>query len=119
MLVATTVDNLRSSADLATVLSQLYQGKLLNKSLTRFCLGVLSRQQFNTRIPRHLPEGTLVYHKTGTIAGVVNDIGIIEVPDVGSVLVVALVNQVGQGEGAQADEFIAQVARAAYDELLR
>lgn len=119
VLVATTVDNQSSASDLALLLSGLYNGQLLGKEMTRYCLGVLGRQHFNTRIPRSLPSGTRVYHKTGTIAGVVNDIGIIEVPGQGAVVVVALVNSVGSGDDGPAESLIARVARAAYDELVR
>jgi beta-lactamase class A len=114
VLVATAVDNKASARDLATVLEKLYLGQLLDSQWTDFCLGVLGRQTFNTRIPRHLPKEVTVYHKTGTIAGVVNDIGVIELgPDSGLVVVV-LVQQVEKGDEGRAEGLIAEIARAAY-----
>ena len=40
-------------------------------------LGILSRQQINERLPRFLPRGTRFAHKTGTLAGIRNDSGVI------------------------------------------
>lgn len=114
VLVATTVDNLCSAHDLAVLLEKLYRGQLLDKNWTRFCLGVLGRQSFNTRIPRALPAGTKVYHKTGTIAGVVNDIGIIELGPGEAIVVVVLVQQIEDGDEGRAEQLIGEIARAAY-----
>ena len=114
VLVAVAVDNKASAHDLGVVLEKLYKGQLLNPQWTEFCLGVLGRQTFNTRIPRHLPKELTIYHKTGTIAGVVNDIGVIELgPDSGLVVVV-LVQQVEEGDEGRAESLIADIARAAY-----
>ncbi len=119
VLVAGTVDNLASPGDLADLLVKLEAGELLDPKWTRFCLGVLGRQKYNTRIPRDLPEGVRVYHKTGTIAGVVNDAGLIELGDGQFLAVVVLVRDVGEGRSSAADQLIGRVARAAYDHYTR
>jgi beta-lactamase class A len=108
------VDNKASAKDLALLLEKLYRGQLLDSRWTDYCLGVLGRQSFNTRIPRHLPASVKVYHKTGTIAGVVNDIGIIETAPGQAIVVVALIEGVPRGRESQAEELIGQLARAAY-----
>ena len=112
--VANAVDNLCSAKNLAEMLASLYAGQLLNEEWTRYSLGVLGRQTFNTRIPRLLPKGTRVFHKTGTISGVVNDIGIIELPGKKPLVVVVLVSQVQEGSEDQAERLIAEIAKAAY-----
>lgn len=115
VLIATTIDNLASPADLGRVLEQLDpRGKLLTPHWKHFCLGVLSRQRYNTRIPRGLPPGVKVYHKTGTIAGVVNDVGLVELPDHSLLAVVVLVQQVGAGQTGQAERLIADITHSAY-----
>ena len=114
VVVATTVDNLASAQDLSILLAKLYQGELLNKTWTEYCLGVLGRQAFNTRIPRLLPKSVRVLHKTGTIAGVVNDIGIVEIAPNNTLVVVVLVQQVGENQEGRAEKLIAEIARAAY-----
>ena len=115
VLIATNMDNTSSPNDLARVLSELSdKGTLLQPQWRKVCLGVLSRQHYNTRIPRGLPKGVRVYHKTGSIAGVVNDAGLIELPDHSLMAVVVLVQQVGSGQEGQADRLIAAITRAAY-----
>ncbi|MEW6282445.1 MAG: serine hydrolase, partial [Candidatus Eremiobacterota bacterium] len=113
--VAAAVDNLASPNDMADLLGRLYQGEILDKKWTAYCLDVLARQRFNTRIPRLLPAGTRVYHKTGTIVGVVNDAGIIRLGDGTGLVVVVFVRDVRQGSSDEAGTLIAKVARLAYD----
>ena len=114
VVVATAVDNKLSSKDLALLLEKLYRGQLLDKKWTAYCLGVLSRQTFNTRLPRSLPREIKVYHKTGTIAGVVNDVGILELEPGRGLVVVVLVQQVEDGAESVAERLIADVANLAY-----
>jgi beta-lactamase class A len=118
ILIATGMDNMASPDDLAHVLAQLDPNRkgiaILQPRWRKFCLGVLSRQHYNTRIPRGLPAGVKVYHKTGTIAGVVNDAGLVELPDHSMLAVVVLVQQVHSDQGGQADRLIAAITRAAY-----
>jgi beta-lactamase class A len=114
MVVATAVDNKLSSKDLALLLEKLYRGQLLDKKWTAYCLGVLGRQTFNTRLPRSLPREIKVYHKTGTIAGVVNDVGILELEPGHGLVVVVLVQQVEDGAEGVAERLIADVASLAY-----
>jgi len=114
VIVATAVDNKASAHDLAVLLKKLYAGELLDKTWTQYCLGVLSRQTFNTRIPRYLPSDVKVYHKTGTIAGVVNDIGIADPGDGSALVIVVLIQQVPDGYEGRAERLIADIARAAY-----
>ncbi|MFN8607390.1 MAG: serine hydrolase [Vulcanimicrobiota bacterium] len=114
VLVATAVDNKLSSRDLAVLLEKLYRGQLLDKKWTSYCLGVLSRQTFNTRLPRLLPREVKVYHKTGTIAGVVNDVGVLELEPGRGLVVVVLVQQIEDGAEARAERLISEVASLAY-----
>jgi beta-lactamase class A len=113
--VAATVDNLASAGDIAQLLVLLDSGKLLDPQWTQYCLGVLSRQKYNSRIPRFLPPGTRTFHKTGTITGIVNDAGIIEIAPGNRVVVVVFVHGVAEGHSAEASQLIGHIARAAYD----
>lgn len=113
--LAAAVDNVAAPADLAMLLERLQRGELLDAAWTRYCLGVLGRQRFNTRIPRYLPRGTRTFHKTGSILGVVNDAGIIEIAPGNHVVVVVCCHDVASGAQDAAEELIGRVARAAYD----
>jgi beta-lactamase class A len=44
-------------------------------------LRILLKQTLNDRLPRFLPPGTRVAHKTGTLSGFRNDAGILYVDD--------------------------------------
>ena len=64
------------------------------------------------------PAGTIVAHKTGTIGGTTNDVGIITLPDdAGHVVIAAFVK--GSSRPVESRErAIAEVSRAVYDFFL-
>jgi beta-lactamase class A len=113
--VATTVDNLASPNDLAELCARLYKGELLDKRWTGYALGILAQCKYNNRIPRDLPDGVTVYHKTGTIAGVINDAGIIRMEDGSGLVVVVLCRDVRRGSTDQASSVIAKISALAYE----
>jgi beta-lactamase class A len=115
MYLAGVVDNLSSPSDLASLLVKLWKGELVNPKWTAYCVGVLGRQKFNSRIPRYLPRGVRAFHKTGTIEGVVNDAGVIEIGPHNHVVVVVLVHGMARGAEGQAEDLIGRIARAGYD----
>lgn len=115
VVVAAAMDNLCSPADMAGLLADLERGKLLDARWTDYCLDVLGRQQYNTRLPSRLPSGVRVYHKTGTLAGIRNDAGIIDLGGGESLVAVVFTRDLAAGREGLADRLIGQVARLAYD----
>ena len=95
----------------------------------REVIAVLERQQLNAGLPRYLPPGTAVAHKTGMLPGLIHvagDAGVIEVPGSGPVALAVLTSSSDQGSyppagpGTFADDVhrqIGRVARAVYDTL--
>ncbi|MCL4543341.1 MAG: DUF1343 domain-containing protein [Chloroflexi bacterium] len=63
--------------EMAHILTRLWQREF---ALSDAALGYLSRCSGTTRLPLHLPDSARVYHKTGTLRGIVHDAGIIESP---------------------------------------
>ena len=61
--------------------------------------------------------GTAVAHKTGSLNGTGNDVGVVRLPDGRRFAVVAFVMKDGKGHKAR-DRIIAEAARAAYDYFL-
>ncbi|MCX6044014.1 MAG: class A beta-lactamase-related serine hydrolase [Chloroflexi bacterium] len=55
----------------------IFQGEVVSRTACDQMLHILLQQQLNLRLPRFLPEGTPVAHKTGTLGGIRNDSGII------------------------------------------
>jgi len=70
-------ENYTTAVDMAFLLEQLYYKKFLNKDVSEKCLELLGEQKINDRIPRKLPRGTLVMHKTGLERHVCHDAGIV------------------------------------------
>lgn len=76
---ASTKGNSASPRAMNQLLCKIYNREILNKKACEKMMDILYKQQLNTRIPLKLPRGTLVAHKDGTIPGVANDSGIIEI----------------------------------------
>lgn len=68
-------------AELTTLLTMIFQGQVVSRTACDSMLKILLKQQLNDRLPRFLPPGTPVAHKTGTLSGFRNDSGIIYVND--------------------------------------
>ena len=75
-------------------------------------LDLMSRSQPRDRIPALLPDGTHVANKTGNLAGVINDAGIIYLPNGNRLLVSVLTHHVNEDAARQ---FIAELSQAAYN----
>lgn len=103
--------NQATPQDMNLLLSKIY-GNLLSPESKKKLLSFMNDTAFEQRIPQALPEGTLVYHKTGTLSNVVNDSGII----VGSrnpfILTIFTQNWVSQDD---AIEIIRQVSKTVWD----
>lgn len=74
------LENFTSASDLAYLLEEIYNYKLINKRFSRRCLRILKKQKIRDRIPAKLPSRTVVAHKTGLEKGVCHDAGIVFTP---------------------------------------
>ncbi len=113
-LVAATVDNLASPYDISRLLAMLVKGKLFNHKWTQFALEKLSHNRYNTRIPALLPSHIQVYHKTGTLAGIINDAGIIEISPHKHLVITVLIKNISPGYEPVAEHLIAQITQYAF-----
>jgi len=69
-------ENVATSAEMMTLLENLYRGKVLNKEFTDDFFRILSTHK-DSFIPRDLPEGLKIANKPGELEGVRNDSGIV------------------------------------------
>jgi beta-lactamase class A len=89
----------------------------------RLALEIMSWQLLNNRLPALLPTGTLVAHKTGTLARNSNDAGVIYQGGEPLFILSAFTEHVpealpdGTPGHAAATRLIAQLARASWDAL--
>jgi len=70
-------NNVATPRDIMQLYKLIWEGKIPDRQWSDFALNILLQQQINERIPRFLPSGTKMAHKTGTIGGIRNDTGII------------------------------------------
>lgn len=71
------VENYTTARDMANLLEMLYRNRFLNSAISKKCLEILAAQKVNDRIPKKLPAGTIVAHKTGLENGLCHDAGIV------------------------------------------
>lgn len=63
--------------DMALFFEKLYKKELGNEESTNKMIELLKRQRLNDKLPKYLPEGTIVAHKTGEIDYFSHDAGIV------------------------------------------
>lgn len=97
--------------DIALFLEKLYKNELNNERYTREMLDLLKSQTFNDKLPKYLPKGIAVAHKTGELDYLSHDAGIIYSQN-GDYLIVVL-SETSYPPGAE--ERIAQISKSAYD----
>ena len=104
---------------MAQLLRKIWQREILNDRYTDLLIDVLRRVQTGTgRIKGMLPQRTTVYHKTGTIGGTTNDVGVIELPGgAGNVITVVFIKE-ARGNSENSERVIAQISRSIYDYFL-
>lgn len=109
--------HLADSKDVATpiamvaLLNKIDSGAVLAPGSRAFLIDLMRRCQTGTRrIRAMLPAGTLVEDKTGTLDGVTNDVGFINMPD-GRRVAIAVFARGGRDR----QEVIAQISRTVYD----
>lgn len=66
-----------SAFDIALFFEKLYKGKIVDEKYSQKMLDLLSRQKLNDRIPKYLPKGVQIAHKTGELGEAKHDAGIV------------------------------------------
>ena len=101
---------------MARLLAKIHRGQALGPERTTQLLDIMLRCETGAaRLKGLLPPDTQVRHKTGSLGlGVANDVGIIELPDAGHLVVAVFVKE-STADVASQERAIAQIARAAYD----
>ena len=101
-------DNLQTTAlDILDYYEKLYKGEIVNKELSDEMLEILKKQELNDRIPKYLPENTVVAHKTGELGAVKHDAGIVYSPN-GDYIIVLLSKTGSQTAAAEVEAKISQ-----------
>lgn len=105
-------DNPKSTpVEIALFLEKLYKGELANPENTTKMLDLLKNQTKNEKLPKYLPAGTIIGHKTGEIDFFSHDAGIVFSPK-GDYIIVAM-SETDSPFGAE--ERISNISKAVYD----
>jgi len=94
--------------DVARLLELIALGRAVSPKASRAMRTMLLRQELNAGLPRYLPRGTPVAHKTGSLAHVSHDAGIVYTSH-GPIVVVALTE--GVPDPRAATKAIARLAQ--------
>lgn len=102
--------------EMNTLLEKIFKKEILDEQSSTLVLQIMLKcQTGESRIKGHLPPGTEVAHKTGTIAGTVNDCGIIYLPEDTGHVVISVFTKNFMGKTSEVEELIAKIARFVYD----
>jgi beta-lactamase class A len=83
-------NNVSTPREMTRLVEMIFKAEILTRDACDSMLEMMLKQQLNDRLPRFLPPGTRIAHKTGTFVGVRNDCGIITVNDHSHVAVTTL-----------------------------
>lgn len=103
-------------AAMNALLAKIWKKEILDPESCDFIISVMLRCQTGQgRIKGELPPGTAVAHKTGTIAGTVNDAGIVYLPDGQGHVALTVFTKNFSDDTEDVEKIIAEIARAVYD----
>jgi len=98
------------------LLTKIHRGEALSVGSTKLLLEVMGRcVTGQNRLIAMLPPGVALAHKTGTIGGSVNDVGIMTLPNGGGHLAIAVYIKASSDPVSSREKLIAQMARTAFD----
>ena len=101
------------------LLERIYRKDLLKPESAELLLDIMRRcRTGEARLKGMLPLGTEVAHKTGTIGGSTNDVGIITLPDDAGHVAIAVFVKSSEKDVSARERTIAEVARAVHDFFL-
>jgi beta-lactamase class A len=107
------IENYTTAGDMAFLLEKMYRRTLINKDVSEKCLGMLSLQKVNDRIPKYLPVDITIAHKTGLERTVCHDVGIVY--SAKGDFIVAVLTKHANPNSVPSKEFIAKIALHAYN----
>ncbi|MFB3854457.1 MAG: serine hydrolase [Vicinamibacterales bacterium] len=99
-----------------SIFEKLWRGEVVDPESSAAMLETMKRCSTGAaRIKGLLPARTVVAHKTGSLGGVHDDVGIIYLPDGAGHLAIAVLSKSVRATSEEADRVIAEIARYAYD----
>lgn len=104
---------------MAALLEKIYHRDILKPASADLLLDIMRRcRTGEARLRGLLPQGTEIAHKTGTIGGSTNDVGIITLPDNAGHFAIAVFVKSSENDTPARERGIAEIARAVHDFFL-
>jgi beta-lactamase class A len=104
---------------MAALLEKIHRKGILKPESASLLLDIMRRcRTGQARLRGLLPQGTEIAHKTGTIGGSTNDVGIITLPDNAGHVAIAVFVKSSDSDSAARERGIAEIARAVHDFFL-
>ncbi len=104
---------------MAALLARIHRKDLLKPESAELLLDIMRRcRTGEARLKGLLPAGTQVAHKTGTIGGTTNDVGVITLPDGAGHVAIAVLIKSSEKDVSARERVIAEIARAVHDFFL-
>lgn len=98
------------------LLDRIWRGEAVDRAASDAILDTMKRCRTGEgRIKGLLPSTVTVAHKTGSIGGVIDDVGIVYLPDGAGHLAIAVMSKQTRAPEADVERAIAEIARYAYD----
>ena len=109
-----TPDNdITTPRDMVRLHDAIEQGEGISTAGREAVLDIMKRQKISERIPAHLPTGVVCAHKTGSLRGVRNDVGIIYPPG-GPAYALAILTK-GAPDGVAGTRLVGDVSKVIYE----
>ena len=101
---------------MSALLEMIFRKTPLKAESSDLLLDIMRRcRTGDARLKGLLPEGTIVAHKTGTIGGTANDVGIITLPGNAGHVAISVFVKGSESDPAKRERGIAEIARAVHD----
>lgn len=105
--------------DMNRLLEMLWQGKVVDAEASNSMLELMKRCRTGAgRIKGLLPRDTVVAHKTGSLGGTVDDVGVIYLPENAGHVAISVMTKRALAESSDVERVVAEIARYAYDYFL-
>ena len=105
-------DNRTSPRDMAYCLDKIYHRQMVSPDASDQMLDILKHQKLRDRLPKFIPTGWEIAHKTGLLRRACHDVGIVFSPG-GDYLICVLTSHDGTYKNAK--QFIASLGRISFD----
>lgn len=110
-LIEKGIQNYVTPRDILMLLEKMVAGQMVDAGASAAMLEIMKRQQYNEKIPKRLPEGLVIAHKTGDLSRVSHDVGVIYAPG-GPLALCVMTSGIGDVDFANAT--IAEITRLIY-----